>query len=528
MLSETYLARRNATVWNVPKTFNFGVDVVDRTAMAADGPAMFWENEAGDSAAFTFSDVARLTDQLANALLARGIVKGDRIIVMLPRIPAWPLSMVAALKIGAIPVPCVEMLTAADLAFRISNSGARGVICRAAHVGKFAGIADHLPLRLAVGGASGWDDLDAAMAAAPRPLTAAVMAAEDPALMYYTSGSTGHPKGVMHAARAIYAWRMSAEHWLDLHPGDRIWCTADTGWSKAGTSTLFGPWSQGAACLLYDGGFVPARRLELLAKYAINVYCAPGTELFRVLDENIAAYDLSSLRRTVTAGEAMSPVIGERWERATGAKIAEAYGQTETLMTALNYPDVPVRYGSMGLAAPGCDVDVIDAEGKPCADGIEGNLALRTPNPQLMLGYWQDPELTRSRFIGDWYLTGDRASRDADGYFWFAGRDDDLINSAGYRIGPMEVENALLEHPAVHECAVVGWPDAERGEIVKAFIVLRPGFSGSDQLVAELQNHAKATTAPYKYPRAIAFIETLPRTLTGKIRRRDLKPAKKS
>lgn len=526
MPPESYLARYRSTVWTVPETFNFGVDVVDRKAREADGPAMFWENEAGDSAAFAYSDVARLTDQLANALRARGIAKGDRIIVMLPRIPAWPLSMVAAIKIGAIPVPCVEMLTAGDLAFRIANSGARGVICRAEHVAKFAGIADHLPLRLAVGGAPGWDDFDAALAAAPRPLTPAIMAAEDPALMYYTSGSTGHPKGVMHAARAIYAWRMSAEHWLDLHPGDRIWCTADTGWSKAGTSTLFGPWSQGAACLLYDGGFVPARRLELLAKYRINVYCAPGTELFRVLDEDIGAYDLSALRRTVTAGEAMSPVIGERWERATGSKIAEAYGQTETLMTALNYPDTPVRYGSMGLAAPGCEVDVIDAEGASCPDGVEGNLALRAPNPQLMLGYWQDEELTRSRFIGDWYLTGDRASRDSDGYFWFAGRDDDLINSAGYRIGPMEVENALLDHPAVHECAVIGWPDAERGEIVKAFIVLRPGFTGSDALVAELQNHAKRVTAPYKYPRAIAFIDALPRTLTGKIRRRDLKPAK--
>jgi acyl-coenzyme A synthetase/AMP-(fatty) acid ligase len=352
------------------------------------------------------------------------------------------------------------------------------------------------------------------------------MAAEDPAMMYYTSGSTGHPKGVVHAARAIYAWRMSAKYWLDLNPGDRIWCTADTGWSKACTSVLIGPWSRGACTLMYDGAFVPKKRLELLAKHRINVYCAPGTELFRILDEDMASYDLAALRHTVTSGEAMSPIIGARWEKATGAKVFEAYGQTETLMTILNIPGEPIHYGSMGLPAPGCEIEVIDEAGARCADGVEGNVAMKTPNPQLMLGYWKDEEKTRSRFIGDWYLTGDRAARDADGYFWFAGRDDDLINSAGYRIGPMEVENALLQHPSVQECAVVGWPDAERGEIVKGFVVLREGFEPSDALVADLQNHCKRVTAPYKYPRAIGFIDALPRTLTGKIRRRDLKPAK--
>jgi acyl-coenzyme A synthetase/AMP-(fatty) acid ligase len=267
--------------------------------------------------------------------------------------------------------------------------------------------------------------------------------------------------------------------------------------------------------------------LRILAKHRVTVYCAAATELFRVLNEDIAAFDLSALRRTVSAGEAVNPVIAERWERATGLKIAEAYGQTETLMLALSIPGEPVRYGSIGLPSPGSDVDVVNERGARCADGEEGMVALRVPNPQLMLGYWKDEERTRSCFIdglhGQWYLTGDRAHRDPDGYLWFAGRDDDVIKSAGYRIGPMEVEIALLDHPAVQECAVVGSPDLERGEIVKAFIVLRPGYLGSAALIAELQAHAKAVTAPYKYPRAIEFIREMPRTLTGKTRRRDLK-----
>jgi acyl-coenzyme A synthetase/AMP-(fatty) acid ligase len=527
MPSQPYEKMRAAFSWRIPEFFNFGVDVVDRNAREADGPALIWENAAGDSAAYRFSDIARLTNKLANALRARGIRKGDRLIVMLPRIPAWPISMVAALKIGAVPIPCIEMLTAGDLAFRIENSAARGVICRSSQVAKFEGSTDGLSAKLAIGGAPGWNDFDIALDTASDELQPATVAAEDPAVMYYTSGSTGHPKGVVHAARGLYAWRVSAQYWLDLSSADRIWCTADTGWSKAGTSILFGPWSQGACTFLFDGPFAPAERLRLLAKHRITVYCAAATELFRVLNEDVAAFDLSALRRTVSAGEAVNPVIAKRWEHATGLKIAEAYGQTETLMVVLSIPGEPVHYGSMGRPSPGSDVDVVNEHGARCADGEEGTVALGVPNPQLMLGYWKDADRTRSCFIdgpeGRWYLTGDRAQRDRAGYLWFAGRNDDVISSAGYRIGPLEVENALLTHAAVQECAVVGSPDAQRGEIVKAFIVLRPDYRGSDALIAELQAHAKAATAPYKYPRAIEFIPEMPRTLTGKTRRRDLK-----
>ncbi len=513
--------------WDTPATFNFGADVVDRWAADQDGPALIWENDKGDARTYSFSEMARLSNQFANVLRAHGIGRGDRVIVMLPRLPEWMVALVGAMKIGAVPIPCIEMLTARDVAYRIENSDAKAVFCRAAQVEKFASLQDRIPVRIALGESPGWHSYAAEMARASSALEPVRLAAEDPAIMYYTSGSTGHPKAVVHAARAIYAWRVSAQYWLDLRPGERIWCTADTGWSKAGTSILFGPWSCGACSLFYDGPFAPAERLRLLAKHRVTVYCAPGTELFRLVNEDLGSFDLRALRRVVSAGEAVNPVIAERWEQATRVRIDEAYGQTEALMLVLNYPGEPVKYGSMGRPSPGSDVDVIDEGGHRLPAGREGDLAVRMPNPQMMLGYWKDAERTRQCFVtgpeGEWYLTGDRAERDADGYLWYRGRSDDVINSAGYRIGPLEVENAVLEHPAVQSCAVVGSPDAERGEIVKAFIVLREGVAPSDALARAIQDHVKSVTAPYKYPRAIAFIGALPMTLTGKIRRRELR-----
>jgi acyl-coenzyme A synthetase/AMP-(fatty) acid ligase len=384
-----------------------------------------------------------------------------------------------------------------------------------------------IPIRISIGATPGWLELEESLAAAPERLDAVVMEAEDPAIMYYTSGSTGEPKAVVHSARGIFAWRNSAIHWLDLKPFDRIWCTADTGWSKAGTSILFGPWSCGATTFIFDGPFLPANRLELLAKHRIHVYCAPGAELYRVAQEDVSRYDLSSLRRTVSAGEVVSPVVAQRWEKATGIRVDEAYGQTETLMLVWNSPADDLVYGSMGHPAPGCDVAPIDAAGLRCPVDCEGDLALLTPNPQMMLGYWREPNRTAASFRdgpeGRWYVTGDRALVDARGYLFYRGRADDVINSAGYRIGPWEVENVLMEHPAVAQCAVVGSPDEERGEVVKAFIVLRDGIVPDEALKVDIQTHAKSNTAPYKYPRRVEFVQTLPTTPTGKIRRRDLR-----
>lgn len=513
--------------WDIPETFNFATDVVDAWASERGGLALIWENAAGETATFSYADISRLSTRLASALATAGVAKGDRVIVMLPRIPEWQIALVACLRIGAVAIPCIEMLTARDVVYRVRNSGAKAAICRAEQVEKLADVAAEVPVRIALGDAAGWTSWDEAMARGTDTYEAALVGREDPVLMYYTSGSTGHPKGVLHAARALYAWRMQAYFWLDLAPEDRIWCTADTGWSKAGTSVIWGPWSCGATAIFYDGPFAPSERLRLLAKHKVNVFCASSTEILRLVNEDMGAYDLTALRRTVSAGEAMSPVGAERWRQATGSLVAEAYGQTEALMMVLNYPCEPVRLGSMGRPQPGLDIDIVDDDGRRVAVGIEGHVALKAPSPQLMLGYWQDPERTAQCYIegpeGRWYLSGDRGTRDGDGYLWYAGRADDVINSAGYRIGPLEVENALQEHPAVQECAVVPSPDPERGEIVKAFVVLKDGIPGTPALARELQEHAKAVTAPYKYPRAVEFIAEIPKTVTGKIRRRTLR-----
>ena len=340
---------------------------------------------------------------------------------------------------AAVPIPCIEMLTAGDLDYRVRHSGAVAAFTPARNAGKFAGLHGVLPVRIALGAAEAWGDYDALMAAADEGFEAVAVGAEDPAILYYTSGSTGHPKAVIHAARALYAWRVSATYWLDLSADDTIWCTADVGWSKAGTSILFGPWSRGACAFFYDGPFEPRERLRLLERYGVTVYCAAGTELYRVVDEDAGGFDLSKLRLTVSAGEAVNPAISARWREVMGMPVSEAYGQTETLMTVLNYPSMPVKPGSMGLPSPGTVADVLDAQGRRLPVGEEGSLAILTPNPQIMLGYRDEDAHTAESYVdgpdGRWFLTGDLARRDEEGYLFYTGRSDDVINSAGYRIG---------------------------------------------------------------------------------------------
>ena len=512
--------------WELPATFNFGADVVDRWAEDPQRPALIWCDGAGRERRFTFAEIARLSDRFANLLRAGGIGKGDRVIVMLPRIPEWQIAMVGCLKAGAVAIPCITMLTGHDIAYRIAHSGAVGAVTTRDNLGKFDAEAP-LRLRLSVGGGEGWLDFDAALAGQPDRFAPAAVGIEDPAILYYTSGSTGQPKGVTHAARSLFAWRVSAWYWLTLTERDLMWCTADTGWSKAGTSILFGPWSCGAAVLFYDGPFEPRRRFELIERYGVTVFCAAATELRRLILEDISGFDLSRLRLAVSAGETVNPEVVERWRALTGVPLLDGYGQTETLMTVLNYPPMPVKPGSMGKPLPGTEIAVLDEADRPVGPGEVGRLVIRTPHPQLMLGYWQAPELTRAGFVrsggAEWFVTGDAVHVDADGYVFYHGRTDDVINSAGYRIGPMEVENALMEHPAVQECAVVGSPDPERGEVVRAYIVLHEGMRASEALAKDIQDHVKRITAPYKYPRQVTFVEELPKTASGKIRRRLLR-----
>lgn len=525
-----------------PRTFNFGTDIVDAWAANAErnaaSPALVWCNAAGASHRYSFADIAALTDRLAAALERRGVKAGDRVMVMLPRIPAWQIAMVAILKLGAVAIPCVTMLTPKDIAYRLANSGAGTIITTNLEVLKFEDApADALRIAVdptvaaGVGGAAsapeGWLSFADLLAEEKGGFRAALVPAEAPALIFYTSGSTGLPKGVTHASRALHAWAGSAEYWLDLDTDDVMFCTADTGWSKAGTSILFGPWGRGATVLFYDGPFDADYRVELIARHGVTVYCAAATELRRLVALDLAGKDISRLRITVSAGESLNPPILAAWSAMTGRPVLEAYGLTETLMLVANYRDTEVRPGAMGRALPGVELAIVKADGEFAATGETGQLALRLPSANIMLGYWQDEARTASTrsVIGgvEYFLTGDNARADADGYLYYEGRADDVINSAGYRIGPQEVENALVEHPMVREAAVVPSPDEERGEVVKAFIVLHDGFEGNPALAKELQDFVKKTTAPYKYPRRIEFIDELPKNAVGKIQRRDLR-----
>jgi acetyl-CoA synthetase/medium-chain acyl-CoA synthetase len=386
-----------------------------------------------------------------------------------------------------------------------------------------------LPVRLAVGGGvDGWHDFDELLARATDGGAPARTAATEPALCYYTSGTTRDPKAVLHTHAYTYAHRWTGEYWLDLRRTDLHWTTSDTGWAKAAYGVLFGPWMNGVPIFMYHGRFEPARQLDLLARYEVSVFCAPPTEYRLLVKTDLGPRRLPRLRHCTGAGEPLNPEVIHAWHEAFGLLVHDGYGQTETTVLAANLPSLPIRPGSMGKPFPGHDLRVLGEDGEEAPIGEVGELALRGTPPSLFQEYWKSAEESAACRRGEWYLTGDRASRDEDGYLWFVGRADDVIISAGYRIGPFEVESALLEHPAVQESAVVASPDADRGDVVKAFVVLRPGRPGNAALVSELQEHVKRVTAPYKYPRVIEFVESLPKTVSGKIRRVELRERSQS
>jgi acetyl-CoA synthetase/medium-chain acyl-CoA synthetase len=435
--------------------------------------------------------------------------------------------MVGAMKLGALVIPCTASLRAKDIRYRAGHSGAKAIVTTVDQVAEVDAALADAPgpaVRIALGGApAGWHDLDALLARASSGGVPARTRTDEPALCYYTSGTTKDPKAVLHTHAYPFAHRWTGEYWLDLRRTDLHWTTADTGWAKAAWGVLFGPWMNGVPVFMFNGRFDPERELDLLERNEITVFCAPPTEYRLLVKQDLKRWRLARLRHCVGAGEPLNPEVIHAWHEAYDLMIHDGYGQTETTVLAANLPGMPIRPGSMGKAFPGHDVRVIDEAGAEVEPGQIGELALRGSPPSLFREYWKSPDDTAAARRGEWHLTGDRARRDADGYLWFIGRADDVIISAGYRIGPFEVESALLEHPAVLESAVVASPDPVRGEVVKAFVVLREGHARGDALARALQDHVKRVTAPYKYPREVEFVDSLPKTVSGKIRRVELR-----
>jgi acyl-coenzyme A synthetase/AMP-(fatty) acid ligase len=517
--------------WQVPEYYNFAGDVFDKWAQDKEKLAMLWVDDSGMEITKTFHEISVASKKMANVLTSRGIKQGDVVIVVLPRNIEWWIIFTACIRCGAMIAPGTTQLTAKDLAFRANKSDAACIITNPAIAATFDEVKDKCNTIISkiviTEPKEDWVFLDDAMAQASEEFETAKTRADDNCLVYFTSGTTGFPKMALHTHSYGFGHMVTGKYWLDLKENDMHWNVSDTGWAKAAWSSYFGPWNQGAAQFVHHTDrFDPKITLDLLAKYPITTMCGAPTIYRMLVLQDLSRYTFPTLRHCVGAGEPLNPEIIEVWKKATGCTIRDGYGQTETVLLAGNFPCITPRFGSMGKPTPGIDLHVIDDKGNILGPDEEGDIAVRI-EPERPVGlfkeYWKEPDRTASSFIPGWYLTGDRAYVDEDGYFWFVGRSDDVILTSGYRIGPFEVESALIEHPAVAESAVVSSPDDTRGEVVKAFVVLAPGYKPGDDLVKEIQNHVKKTTAPYKYPRKIEFVGELPKTISGKIRRIELR-----
>lgn len=527
----------------VPERFNFGYDVVD--AWAAEEPdrrALTWTDAHGAERDFSFADMKDASDRTASMLASAGIGRGDRVMLMLKRRwQFWP-TMIALHKLGATAIPATHLLTADDIVYRCHKAHIKAIVAAGEpqiieHISEAVAQCPEVKVLISTGPCvpEGWRDFDEGIAtAAPFVRPAVANENSDVSLIYFTSGTTGEPKMVAHDFSYPLGHIITAAFWHNLRPGLRHLTLADTGWGKAVWGKLYGQWICGADVFVYDyDKFVPADILRVLSDYRIDSFCAPPTVFRFLIHEDMSGYDLSALRYCTIAGEALNPSVYEDWLRLTGIRLMEGFGQTETTLTVATYPWVEPRPGSMGKKGPQYDIDLVDADGRSVADGEEGELVIHLDGGRpvgLFREYLDDPELNAKAICGGLYHTGDVAVRDADGYFWFVGRTDDVIKSSGYRIGPFEVENALMSHPAVVECAVTGVPDEIRGQLVKATIVLAQEYRDRDpeELKKEIQDHVKHTTAPYKYPRVVEFVESLPKTISGKIRRVALRQPYKS
>ena len=527
----SYKAARAEFRWDPPERYNFVRDVIDKWSADPDKIAILWVDDSGKERTITFAELAARSRRVCNALSAAGIQRGDTVVLVLARQVEWWEIVTACLRMGVVCSPGTTQLSPKDITYRVSAAGAVAVITDADNAPKVDKSVDHchtLKARIVIDSdRDGWLNYASIFQAADEKFETADTAFEEDALCYFTSGTTGYPKMTIHGHGYALAHQISGRYWLDLRSDDVMWNISDTGWAKAAYSAYFGPWHMGAAIFVHHTAtFDPLKVLDLLERYPITVMCSAPTVFRMLVQEDLSRRDFPLLRHCAGAGEPLNPEVIEVWEKATGVIIRDGYGQTETVLLCANYQCLEPRFGSMGRPAPGIDLAVIDEDGNPLPPDEEGDISVRVrpkTAPGLFTDYRGDAERYRACFRGDWYVTGDRGYVDRDGYFWFVSRADDVILSAGYRIGPFEVESALLEHAVVVESAVVASPDATRGSVVKAFVVLAPGVEAGDALTSELQEHVRQVTAPFKYPRRIEFVNSLPKTVSGKIRRIELR-----
>ena len=524
---------------NVPEDFNFAYDVVD--AYAEQNPekeCLLWTNDRKDVRHVNYGELKRLSDSVASYFLTLGLKRGDCVMLILKRRIEWWITMVALHKIGVVAIPATHLLTDKDIIYRCNQASIKAIVA----------VGDVLVLRNVIRARAYCPTLRHCISIGPKVpqnwenyWQGAILAPKfksqkgqnrvtDNFLMYFTSGTSGEPKMVMHDHSYPLAHVVTARYWHNLHEDSLHLTVADTGWGKAVWGKFYGQMICGAVVFVYDfdGRFRPDRMLRVIERFRITSFCAPPTVYRFMIREDLSKYDLSRLEYCTTAGEALNPNVFLRWKEKTGIMIYESYGQTETTMVLGTYPFVAPKPGSMGKPNPQYDVDILDAEGRPCAAGEQGQLVIRTDRGKplgLFKEYYSQPGLMQRTLRDGVYYTGDVVYRDEDGYFWFVSRADDVIKSSGYRIGPFEVESALMTHPAVVECAITGVPDEVRGMVVKATVVLAESYAGKadEALVAELQDHVKRETAPYKYPRVIEFVDELPKTISGKIRRVEIR-----
>jgi acyl-coenzyme A synthetase/AMP-(fatty) acid ligase len=526
--------------WEVPEYYNFALDDFDKWIGDKTKTALITVSEDGVKAAkLSFWELSMLSGKFANILKKMGLKRGDRVFLMLPRSEEWYIAILGMIRAGIVAMPTPNLVTGHDIDYRINSADAVMAVTDAEGAAKVDAVRDKVPglkYRLITGSArQGWESFEKLMEDSPREFNpddfGGRTRSADPMLIYFTSGTTGNPKMVRHIQAYALSHIVTAKFIQDLRPSDIIWVHADTGWAKAAYGKIFGQWIIGAAVMQWKMGakFEPKHIPEIIERFGVTVFCAPPTAYKLLIGQlDLTKYHWKELRHSLSAGEPLNPEVIKSWKDKTGLYIYDYYGQTETIPLVANYACLPIREGSMGKPTPGHIVEILDDECRPLPVNEEGHIAVKVKPvnpPSVFDGYWKAEPV--SSFVGDWYFTGDRAYKDEDGYFWFVGRSDDLIKSSGYRIGPFEVESALQEHPAVLENAVIGVPDELKGQIVKAFVVLRQGFEGGPKLVKELQEHVKKVTAPYKYPREIEFVSELPKTISGKIRRVELRKMEK-